>query len=66
MKQVIAIFAIAALTACSGASTEVKTDSAAQTVDTTKATVTTDTTAKQDTSFYKKENAGRKAEQGIK
>ena len=29
MKKVIAIFAIAALTACGGASTEVKTDSVA-------------------------------------
>ena len=44
MKKVIAMFAIAALTACGGASTEVKTDSAAQTVDTAKAT-TTDSTA---------------------
>jgi len=34
MKKVFAIFAIAALTACGGASTEVKTDSAATTVDT--------------------------------
>ena len=44
MKKVIAMFAIAALTACGGASTEVKTDSATQTVDTAKAT-TTDSTA---------------------
>ena len=34
MKKVIAIFAIAALAACGGASTEAKTDSAAATVDT--------------------------------
>jgi len=34
MKKVFAIFAIAALTACGGASTEAKTDSAAATVDT--------------------------------
>jgi uncharacterized lipoprotein YajG len=33
MKKVFAIFAIAALAACGGASTEVKTDSAATTVD---------------------------------
>ena len=33
MKKVFAIFAIAALTACGGASTEAKTDSAATTVD---------------------------------
>ena len=43
MKKVFAIFAIAALTACGGASTEVKADSAATTVDTTTAVV--DTTA---------------------
>jgi hypothetical protein len=34
MKKVIAIFAIAALAACGGASTEAKTDTAAQVVDT--------------------------------
>jgi hypothetical protein len=34
MKKVFAIFAIAALTACGGASTEATTDSAAATVDT--------------------------------
>lgn len=46
MKKVIAMFAIAALTACGGnASTEATTDSATQTVDTAKAT-TTDSTAK--------------------
>ena len=43
MKKVIAIFAIAALTACGGASTEVKTDSTTVTVDST--AVVTDTTA---------------------
>ena len=43
MKKVFAIFAIAALTACGGASTEATTDSAAATVDTAAATV--DTTA---------------------
>ena len=44
MKKVIAIFAIVALAACGGASTEVKTDSTAVTVDST--AVVTDTTAK--------------------
>ena len=44
MKKVFAIVAIAALTACGGASTEAKTDTAAATVDTAKA-VTVDTTA---------------------
>ncbi|MEY4050166.1 MAG: hypothetical protein RL262_1000 [Bacteroidota bacterium] len=44
MKKVIAIFAIAALTACGGASTEAKTDTAATTVDTAAAT-TVDTAA---------------------
>ena len=44
MKKVIAIFAIAALAACGGAATEVKTDSAAATVDTAKA-ATVDTAA---------------------
>jgi len=43
MKKVFAILAIAALTACGGASTEAKTDTTAATVDTTKA-VTVDTT----------------------
>lgn len=43
MKKVFAIFAIAALAACGGASTEVKTDSAAATVDS--AAVTVDSTA---------------------
>jgi hypothetical protein len=44
MKKVIAIFAIATLVACGGASTEVKTDSTAVAVDST-AVVTTDSTA---------------------
>jgi hypothetical protein len=45
MKKVFAILAIAALTACGGASTEAKTDTAAATVDTAKAkAVTVDTT----------------------
>lgn len=45
MKKVIAIFAIAALAACGGASTEAKTDTAAAaTVDTAKA-ATVDTAA---------------------
>ena len=35
MRKAIAIFAIAALTACGGASTEVKADTAKATVDTT-------------------------------
>jgi hypothetical protein len=43
MKKVFAIFAIAALTACGGASTEATTDSAATTVDT--AAVATDSAA---------------------
>ena len=43
MKKVIAMFAIAALTACGGTSTEVKTDSATVSTDTTVKTV--DTTA---------------------
>ncbi|MEY3874437.1 MAG: hypothetical protein RL363_1158 [Bacteroidota bacterium] len=43
MKKVFAIFAIAALTACGGASTEATTDSAATTVDT--AAVVADSTA---------------------
>ncbi len=50
MKKVFAIFAIAALTACGGASTEGTTDSAAATVDTAvvavdSAAVATDSTA---------------------
>jgi hypothetical protein len=53
MKKVFAILAIAALTACGGASTEAKTDTAATTVDTaaaatvdTAAAATVDTAAK--------------------
>jgi hypothetical protein len=46
MKKVIAIFAIAALTACGGASTEAKTDTAATTVDTAAATMDTTAAAK--------------------
>jgi hypothetical protein len=45
MKKVIAIFAIAALAACGGAATEVKTDTAVAKVDTAKA-VMVDTAAK--------------------
>ena len=45
MKKVIAIFAIAALAACGGASTEVKKDTAVAAVDTAKA-MTVDTAAK--------------------
>ena len=44
MKKVFAILAIASLTACGGASTEAKTDTAAATVDTAKA-ATVDTAA---------------------
>jgi hypothetical protein len=43
MKKVIAIFAIATLVACGGASTEAITDSTTTTVDST--TVVVDTTA---------------------
>jgi calcineurin-like phosphoesterase len=43
MKKVFAIFAIAALIACGGTSTEVKTDSTTVTVDST--AIVTDTTA---------------------
>jgi hypothetical protein len=58
MKKVFAIFAIAALAACGGASTEVKADSAATTVDTAakatdSAAVATDSTAKVDTAAKK-------------
>ena len=53
MKKVIAMFAIAALTACGGASTEVKTDSAVQTVDTAKATTTDSITTVVDTAATK-------------
>ena len=44
MKKVIAIFAIAALAACGGAATEVKTDTAVANVDTA-AAATVDTAA---------------------
>lgn len=44
MKKVIAIFAIATLTACGGASNEVKSDSTAVKVDST-ATVAVDSSA---------------------
>jgi len=43
MRKVLAIVAIATLTACGGASTEVKTDSTAVTVDST--SVATDSSA---------------------
>ena len=47
MKKVIAIFAIAALTACGGASTEATTDTAAATtVDTAAAAMDTTAAAK--------------------
>ena len=55
MKKVIAMFAIAALTACGGASTEPTTDSATTTVDTS---VTTPE-VKQDTNYYKELNKKR-------
>jgi len=58
MKKAIAIFAIVALTACGGASTEPTTDSATTTVDTS---VTTPE-VKQDTNYYKELNKKRKAE----
>ena len=62
MKKAIAIFAIAALAACGGgASTEVKADTAATTVDTA-AAPQQDATPQHDTSYYKKINAERKAE----
>jgi hypothetical protein len=51
MKKVFAIFAIATLVACGGASTEVTTDSTATTVDTT--AVVADTTAVVDTTATK-------------
>lgn len=62
MKKAIAIFAIAALVACGGASTEAKTDSATTTVDTVLGKSYGDETPKQDTSYYKKINEERKAE----
>ena len=62
MKKAIAIFAIVALAACGGASTEPTTDSATTTVDTVLGRSYQDETQKQDTSYYKKINAERKAE----
>ena len=62
MKKAIAIFAIVALVACGGASTEPTTDSATTTVDTVLGKSYEDETQKQDTSYYKKINAERKAE----
>lgn len=56
MKKAIAIFAIAALAACGGASTEVKTDTTSAT------TVDTAAAPQHDTSYYKKINEERKAE----
>jgi len=53
MKKVIAIFALAALVACGGATSNV-------TNDTTSAVVSTDTiTVKQDTNYYKELNKKR-------
>ena len=49
MKKVIAIFAIAALAACGGASTEAKTDTAVATVDTAKAVMVDSAAATVDT-----------------
>ena len=45
MKKVFAIFAIAALVACGGASTEATTDTAATAVDTAATAVSVDTAA---------------------
>lgn len=53
MKKVIAMFAIAALTACGGASTEATTDSATVSTDSTTSEV------KQDTNYYKELNKKR-------
>ncbi len=58
MKKVFAIFAIAALTACGGASTEATTDSAATTVDT--AAVATDSAAVATDSTVKVDSAAKK------
>ena len=60
MKKVIAIFAIATLTACGGGVTEVKTDST--TVSTDSTAVSTDVTTpevKQDSNYYKELNKKR-------
>lgn len=46
MRKVIAIFAIATLTACGGASTEVKADSAAAQIDSAAAPVADSSAAK--------------------
>ena len=54
MKKVIAIFAIAALTACGGASTEATTDTATATVDTAAVTVDTAAAATVDTAAQAK------------
>ena len=54
MKKVIAIFAIAALAACGGASTEATTDTTAATVDTAAATVDTAAAATADTAAVAK------------
>ncbi len=53
MKKVFAIFAIAALVACGGASTEATTDTAAATVDTAAVTVDTAAAATVDTAAAK-------------
>jgi maltose-binding protein MalE len=49
MKKVIAIFAIVALAACGGASTEATTDSTTATVDTVTATIDSASTPAVDT-----------------
>jgi ABC-type glycerol-3-phosphate transport system substrate-binding protein len=59
MKKAIAIFAIVALVACGGASTEPATDSATTTVDTVLGKSYGDETLKQDTSYYKELNKKR-------
>jgi len=53
MKKVIAMFAIATLVACGGASTEATTDTATQAVDTAKATTTDSITTVVDTAATK-------------
>jgi hypothetical protein len=60
MKKVFAIFAIAALTACGGASTEAKTDSAATTVDSTATATATDSAATATDSTAKVDTAAKK------
>jgi hypothetical protein len=54
MKKVFAIFAIAALVACGGASTEATTDTATATVDTAAVTVDTAAAATVDTAAQAK------------